>query len=214
MPVLIKTKNVNVNDSLVKKNYYPFNLSNQYEIIQTIKTYYLSKNQTNFSESAAIFGHFNVLKWLHENKYPFSCFVSDNAIKGGHLEILKWLSKHKYPIERWMCTTAILHGHLEILKWLKHQDFSLNEWDFYYAVENKNYSILKWLIRNNCPYHNESLSQLINKKSGLILSIENKHLFTKMNLSQQLKLKTFRQVFNKINIYLYDDITFQIQNYC
>ena len=212
MPILINTQIVN--NCLIKDNKYPFHFSDQNEIIQTIKTHHSSKYQTNFSESAATIGHFNVLKWLHKNKYPFSCFVSDNAIKGGHLEILKWLSKHKYPIERWMCTTSILHGHLEILKWLKYQGFSLDEWDFYYAVKTKNYSILNWLIKNNCPCHSESLSQLINEKSGLILSITNKHPFTKIKLCQQLKLKTFRQVFNKINIHLYGAITIQIQNFC
>ena len=74
----------------------------------------------NFSSNlASKYGDLPVIKWLHNNNYPFTTNAMDNAAYYGHLEVVKWLHENRKE----GCTTnamdfAAENGHLEVVKWL------------------------------------------------------------------------------------------------
>ncbi|KAL3663272.1 hypothetical protein V7S43_011681 [Phytophthora oleae] len=70
-------------------------------------------------DNAARGGHFEMLKWLHENRTEgYTHAAMDDAAAYGHLDIVKWLHRH-----RAQCTTLAMDdaadgNHLRVLRWL------------------------------------------------------------------------------------------------
>ncbi|CAB9499193.1 ankyrin containing protein (ISS) [Seminavis robusta] len=62
-------------------------------------------------------GHFEMLKWAHENGCPWDADTMVGAVKGGHLNILKWLQLNGCPKHDWLLVHAAYGGHLEIVKY-------------------------------------------------------------------------------------------------
>ena len=76
-----------------------------------------TKEAMNF---AAMNGHLDVVKWLHENRKE-GCTINamDWGAKFGHLDIVIWLHDNRTE----GCTTNAMdwaggYGHLEVVKWL------------------------------------------------------------------------------------------------
>ncbi|RLN10489.1 hypothetical protein BBO99_00003667 [Phytophthora kernoviae] len=109
-------------------------------------------------DSAAEFGHFRVVQWLHDNRQE-GCTTDamDMAACNGHLEIVQWLHENKKE----GCTTnamdfAAQHGHLKVVQWLH---FNRKEGATHYAMDNAatygHLTVIQWLHR----YREEGCSQ-------------------------------------------------------
>ena len=100
---------------------------------------------------AARNGHFEILKWLHENGCPWDNNTSANAAECGHFEILRWSRENGCPWNEWACRRAALIGHLEILKWLHENGCPWDSWACQNAAENGHFDVLQYLHENECP---------------------------------------------------------------
>ncbi len=81
-----------------------------------------------FYACAASRGHLHLLKWAHEQGYPWDQLTCAQTARVGHLEMLKWLKEQACPWNEWTCHRAAEGGHLEVLQWLKEQGCP---WDVY-----------------------------------------------------------------------------------
>ena len=99
-------------------------------------------------DSAAEFGHLDVLQWLHATRRE-GCTTDamDMAACNGHLAIVQWLHEHR----REGCTSnamdfAAQHGHLAVIKWLH---YNRHEGATHYAIDNAATSghldVIQWL---------------------------------------------------------------------
>ena len=106
---------------------------------------------------AAVNGHLEVLKYLHEEaKAPWDYWTAKCAAGNGHIHILEYLVEHKYDKYNGdACEFAAEKGHLDCLKYL--HETAKAPWD-YRAVrdahENKHPECLQYLLDNNCPLPN------------------------------------------------------------
>ncbi len=102
--------------------------------------------------TAAELGLFNVVKYAHENGYPWNGLSCLRAAEIGNLEILKYFHENGSRLMD-MCGVIVEKGHLECLKYL--YENGLNEWDTWTsacAAENGHLEILKYLHENGCPW--------------------------------------------------------------
>ena len=83
------------------------------------------KDDLIWSEDTAMFaaknGHINSLKWLYENKCPWSDgqeFICVYAAQNGRLECLKYAHKHECKLTRSVMLNAANHGQFETMKYL------------------------------------------------------------------------------------------------
>uniref|UniRef100_A0AAV1T869 Ankyrin repeat-containing domain n=1 Tax=Peronospora matthiolae TaxID=2874970 RepID=A0AAV1T869_9STRA len=99
-------------------------------------------------DSAAEFGHLDVVQWLHANRRE-GCTTDamDMAACNGHLEIVQWLHEHRHE----GCTSnaidfAAQHGHVKVIKWLHS---NRTEGATHYAIDNAATSghldVIQWL---------------------------------------------------------------------
>ncbi|GMF22203.1 unnamed protein product [Phytophthora fragariaefolia] len=102
-------------------------------------------------DSAAEFGHLEVVQWLHDNRQE-GCTTDamDMAACNGHLEIVLWLQNNRTE----GCTTnaidfAAQHGHLEVVQWLH---YNRKEGATHYAMDNAatygHLDVIRWLHVN------------------------------------------------------------------
>ncbi|CAH0514435.1 unnamed protein product [Peronospora belbahrii] len=99
-------------------------------------------------DSAAEFGHLEVVKWLHMNRSE-GCTTDamDMAACNGHLGIVQWLHENRTE----GCTSnaidfAAQQGHLEVVQWLH---FNRKEGATHYAIDNAatqgHLNVIQWL---------------------------------------------------------------------
>jgi hypothetical protein len=102
-------------------------------------------------DSAAEFGHLDVVQWLHFNRQE-GCTTDavDMAACNGHLEIVQWLHSNRSE----GCTAnamdfAAQHGHLEVVRWV-HEN--RKEGCTHYAMDNAatygHLQVIRWLHEN------------------------------------------------------------------
>ena len=83
-----------------------------------------------FFSLAAKKGHFEILKWLHEQNCPEgSRTISpinlsqmnafSMAAEYGSSEIMKWLKEKSYEWDQWILPSAAINGNFKNIKWLK-----------------------------------------------------------------------------------------------
>lgn len=71
-------------------------------------------------DSAAEFGHLEIVQWLHENREEgCTSDAMDMAASNGHLHVVRWLHENRSE----GCTTSAMdfaaqNGHLHVLQWL------------------------------------------------------------------------------------------------
>ena len=119
--------------------------------------------------NAAKFGHFKLLKWLHEQGCPWDSRTFGFAAGFGNVEMLKWLYQEKCPWESWACSKAAGAGHLDVLKWLRERKFYLDASTFSSAVRSGNLEMVAWLYEQKCPWEKYKLSIAAAEKGGLTM---------------------------------------------
>ena len=100
----------------------------------------------------AEYGHFNMLKWAHQNGCPWNGGTTSEAARGGRFEILKWVHQNGCPWDEGTCGAAAEYGHFDILKWLHHNGCPWDEETCGSAGMNGHFEILKWARQNGCPW--------------------------------------------------------------
>lgn len=103
---------------------------------------------------AAENGHIDILKWLKENKCPWTDQVCAYAAANNHLVVLKWLAENNCPWNVWAYAWAAENGHLKVLKFLKEKGCP---WSYYswwisaHSVRVRDPEVLLWLKENDFP---------------------------------------------------------------
>ena len=119
---------------------------------------YCVANECPFEEclcpSAALNGHLECLKYLHEEaKAPWDYWTAKCAAGNGHIHILEYLVERKYDkYSTYVCCEAARYGHLDCLKYL-HETAKApwNSQAVYHARKNKHPECVQYLLNNNCP---------------------------------------------------------------
>ena len=44
--------------------------------------------------------NFEMVKWMHENKFPINNYAIITAINNENFEMVKWMHKNKFPINK------------------------------------------------------------------------------------------------------------------
>ena len=107
----------------------------------------------NACSCAAMFGHLELLKYLHEEvKAPWDSNTIGEAAFDGDMEMVKYCVENQCPIDASVCASAAQNGHLECLKYL-HEEVKA-PWDSetaYLAAQNPDgIYILEYLVE--CGY--------------------------------------------------------------
>jgi hypothetical protein len=107
------------------------------------------KFSTAAMNDAALFGHYDTVKWLLYSKKPCTDKAMDLAAKNGHLDIVKLLHSNGKQ-----CTTdaiygAAFYGHLDVVKWLyeKYPNES-NNLAMEFAAMNGHNAVVEWFHKN------------------------------------------------------------------
>ena len=106
----------------------------------------------NAMEYAALYGHIEIVKYLHENTHlsgveGCTTFAMNMAASNGHIEIVKYLHENRTE----GCTTyamdnAARNGHIDIVKWLhENRTEGCTKIAIKYAARNGHTRIVKWL---------------------------------------------------------------------
>jgi len=93
-------------DLLVKKL---IDLETKYNVFENYKL--------DFILIAAYFGHINIIKYFHENGYPWHEGLCNFTAYMGHLDCLKYLHENGCPWGEEVCPHATENGQLECLKY-------------------------------------------------------------------------------------------------
>jgi len=102
---------------------------------------------------AALEGHLEVLKYLHEKGCPWDRWTCAKAALGGHLEVLKYAHEKGCPWDRWTCTYAAEYGHLEVLKYAHEHGCPWDEETCKWAARKGHLEVLKYAHANGCPWN-------------------------------------------------------------
>ncbi|KAL2914109.1 hypothetical protein HK105_206367 [Polyrhizophydium stewartii] len=104
------------------------------------------------AEAAAMYGHLEVLKWLHErmpNRNWTPC-VMHMAARNGHLDVVKFLHANRTEgCTKYAMDYAAENGHLDVVKWLhsnRTEGCSTDAMDD--AARNGHLDVVKWLHAN------------------------------------------------------------------
>ncbi|CEG44777.1 Myosin light chain kinase-related [Plasmopara halstedii] len=122
-------------------------------------------------ESAALNGHLDVVKWLHDTHYyEIRTFKTlENAIIGGHLNIVQYVMQTVVvAYTSWTqaaLTAAVTFGQRHILEWLHHRAlmvatvhnrcfrFEIYTNQLYAVAKNGHLKVLQWLHEHKYPVH-------------------------------------------------------------
>ncbi|POM61635.1 hypothetical protein PHPALM_29323 [Phytophthora palmivora] len=126
-------------------------LAGHLHLVQRLSRRYPNKFQHCCQEamdSAAEFGHLDVVQWLHTNRHEgCSTDAMDMAACNGHLEIVQWLHENRTE----GCTSnaidfAAQYGHLKVVQWLH---YHCKAQATHYAMDNAatygHLEVIQWL---------------------------------------------------------------------
>ena len=77
-----------------------------------------SRSDSEATAFAALGGHLDVLRYLHEHGCPWDKLTCQYAAQGGHLEVLRYAHEHGCPLDVHACNLAAQHSNLDVLKYL------------------------------------------------------------------------------------------------
>src|SRR5436190_13832787 len=77
------------------------------------KQFKIDKNPRDFCLYAVKNSYLELLKWAHENGYPWHQDVCDYLARKGHFETLKWAKENGCEINSYVCSRAARGGHLD-----------------------------------------------------------------------------------------------------
>ncbi|CAB9512646.1 ankyrin containing protein (ISS) [Seminavis robusta] len=105
-------------------------------------------------EGAAAGGHLGLLQWLRGMDFPWSSHVYTCAAKNGHFEPLRWAHENGCPFDALSvtCTDVVHHGNLDLFKWWRNHGCSWNESTCSAAAAAGQFEILQWAHENGCPW--------------------------------------------------------------
>ena len=106
---------------------------------------------------AALYGHFEVLKFLRANGLEWDEMTCDGAAESGNLEMLKWAHAKGCPLTDDCFCGAAAGGNLETLQWLREKGCVFDEGTMVYAAEDGRLEALKWLHDNGCVCDEDSM---------------------------------------------------------
>ncbi len=133
-----------------------------YECIITIQNGHLEClkkvriNGDRLCSIAAAYGKLNILKYAHENEYPWNESVFSAAAENGHLDCLKYLHANRCPWSESTCSTAARNGHLDCIKYLHENRCPWDEGTCYQAAGNGHLDCLKYAHENKCWWGKET----------------------------------------------------------
>lgn len=139
------------NLSLLPKYEITFNEAIKSGILSLVKFINPEKNPLLLKHVAAN-GHFEIVRWLMDEKCPFDEFACEAAALGGHLDVLRLLSSRSCPWTHDICDTAAINGHLNVLQWLKEHSAFWDGETSMAAAQGGHLEVLQWLIREGCPW--------------------------------------------------------------
>ena len=108
---------------------------------------------------AALAGHLECVKYLHENGCPLDEDTCYAAAKGGHLECVKYLHENGCPWDERTCTKAAKGGHLECLRYARENGCPWDEETCEAAAEFGNLECLNYAFENGCPWDEETCAR-------------------------------------------------------
>jgi len=133
---------------LLKDIFYDFFFINEFRIL-------LKYKRKNIVDICAEEGFLNLLKYAHENGYPWTektCYI---ASRDGYLSCLKYAHENGCPWDVKTCYLASLNGHLDCLKYAHENGCPWNKITCEYAVIDGHLDCLKYAHENGCPLYSE-----------------------------------------------------------
>lgn len=111
---------------------------------------------------AAIGGHLNCLKYLHENNFTWDYKTIKEALAYGNFECFKYAIENGCEPEincDHYCEYAIFGKNLDCLKYLREHtftqyNFTWNEYTFAVAAKYGKLEFLIYMYENGCPFNN------------------------------------------------------------
>jgi len=118
-----------------------------------------------------VFKWFKTYNTQHKIKYDMggeqSCW---HAVKYGHFELLKWLHENGCPWNEASCNYAAENGRLDILKYLRENDCPWCEYTWEFAIVGGHLDVLKWIYANGCPIIDNAYDLATNRNQHEIAS--------------------------------------------
>jgi hypothetical protein len=108
-------------------------------------------------DDAALFGHFDILKWLCEDVFDkilfckkYECKAIDNWVGNGNLVALEWIYKNYNPyFSEDAIENAAAGGHLDVIKWLYNHCGKWTKKAIDYAAGGGHLDVIEWLYLNS-----------------------------------------------------------------
>lgn len=116
--------------------------------------YYYRPDEKNIkiTSTAASYGKLDALKYLIEENFCFDEETTYGAALFGHLDVIKFLhEKENFLIDENTCAKAAEGGHLEIVKYLHENGCYWNEDTTNMAAQNGFINVLEYAYDNGCP---------------------------------------------------------------
>jgi len=101
---------------------------------------------------------FDDMKLKSEIKKEIKKEIFNSVARGGDLNLVKFCHNNKYPWNEWTCSAAAKNGHLDCLIYLHDNNCSWGERTCQSAAYNGHLDCLKYLHENNCPWNEETSS--------------------------------------------------------
>jgi hypothetical protein len=119
--------------------------------------------------NAAWFGHFNLVKWLHEQGCPWHGGTFSAAARLGNIDMMEWLYQKKCPWDQWTFSWAVESENLDVLKWLHDRKCPWDVNTFRSALFTGNLDMVKWLHEQKCPWEKFEISAVDAEKGDFMV---------------------------------------------
>ena len=105
---------------------------------------------SNTTACAALHGHLEFLKFVHEHGCPWAFETCPCAAMKGHLDCLKFAHEHGARIPSYTANDALNDGHFECLKYVCEKGCPVDEFSSFKAAEHS-LECLEYLHSIGCP---------------------------------------------------------------
>ncbi len=137
---------------------------------------------------AAKNGDLKLLKYLHENGYPWNESICEIAALNDHLEILNYAHQNGCPWNEITCYNATCAGHLNILIYAHQNGCPLGDDIYYYTTSNGQLDCLKYVYNNLCEWDDQYILKIAAEKGHLNIIIYVREIELLDNDKNKLKI--------------------------
>ena len=112
--------------------------------------------QLSVMDEAARNGQLLIMKYAHQNHYPWDITITGRCAENGHIKCLKYAHENGCLWDSLTCSNAAMNGHFKCLKYA-HENGCL--WDSSTcssAAMNGHLRCLKYAHENGCPWNEET----------------------------------------------------------